>query len=251
MEYTGERIVKGHRENTVYHVFFEHLYRYCFAKRYCRDRAVLDAGCGTGYGTYELSKSARKVVGIDISKEAIDFCKDNYRRQNIEFLEMDIRNMEFRESSFDCVVSFETLEHIDKQEKFLEEVKRVLKPGGMFIISTPDKEYYAKRFINDHNCFHKKEFSRVEFENLLRQYFTIKGLYGQVTVHQVDKSHLITDASGDKSLFKNFVRRTVVKNSILYKLFVILSVKKIRYAVRRLDEKMGYVYLIAVCINTP
>lgn len=264
MEYTGERVVKEPKEITIYYVFFEHIYRYCFARRYCRNKVVLDAGCGTGYGTYELSKSARKVIGIDISKEAIDFCKNNYAQPNIEFLEMDIRNMKFEEDFFDCMVSFETLEHIEEQEKFLEEVKRVLKPGGLFIISTPDRESYHKRFAGgNHNRFHKKDFSRAEFECLLKKYLNIERLYGQVVIRQADKNFSISGVSGNKSLshtflrrkkrdlFKDFVRRTVVKNAILYNLFVILTLKKRRYAVKPLNEKKDYVYLIAVCINVP
>jgi len=252
MEYTGERVVKERKEITLYYVFFEHFYRYCFARRYCRDKIVLDAGCGTGYGTYELSQSAKKVIGIDISDEAIDFCRNNYSRQNIEFLEMDIKNMNFEKDTFDCVVSFEALEHIEGQERFLAEVKRVLRPGGIFIISTPDRDNYCRRFVTgNHNRFHKKEFSKVEFETLLKQYFRIDGVFGQVAVTQGDGKSLVTKGLGRESPFKDFVRRIVVKNIMLYKLFVILTLKKRRYTVRPFDEKARYVYLIAVCINEP
>lgn len=250
MEYTGERVVKERDKNTLYYVFFEHFYRYCLARGYCRNKLVLDAGCGTGYGTYELSKFAKKVTGIDISEQAIDFCKNNYAQPNIEFLTMDFRTMDFKTSSFDCVVSFEILEHIVEQEKFLEEVKRVLKPGGKLIISTPDKENYRKGFAKgDYNRFHKRELSRHEFEHLLRSYFSIERLYGQVEVGKSKKNISTNGTAVKKSSFKNFVRRLVVKNTLLYKLFVVMTLKRIRYAVRPLDEYKQYTYLIAVCVN--
>lgn len=251
MEYTGERVVKGRNKNTIYYVFLEHFYRYCFARRYCLNKVVLDSGCGTGYGAYELSKSARKVIGIDIAKEAIDFCRNNYTKANIEFLEMDIRSIKFDSQSFDCVVSFETLEHIYEQEQFLQEVKRVLKPGGILIISTPDKENYRKRFVgDDQNRFHKKELSRDEFNRLLERYFTIRQVYGQVVMPQINRNLSGAEGSNDKSLFKDFLRRSVEKNNILCRLFVVLSLKKRRYAVRLLNKRKKYIYLIAVCINS-
>ena len=187
------------------------------------------------------------MVGIDISQEAIDFCMENYALPHVEFKRMDFRKMVFENDSFDCVVSFETLEHIVEQEKFLQEVKRILRPGGLFLVSTPDKDHYCKGFNeSESNPFHKKEFSRREFETLLKQHFRVDRMYGQVTAPH---SENVVSPSCNEPQFKIYLRQVVVQNSILYKLFVIFSGKKKRYSPRPLDGRSGSVYLIGVCVN--
>lgn len=88
----------------------------------------MDATCGTGYGSsLLLEKGAKKVIGIDISKDTIDYCNHNFNKENLQFKIDDCRKLNLENLYFDVVVSFETLEHLSEPELFLSEIKRVLK----------------------------------------------------------------------------------------------------------------------------
>lgn len=153
-----------------------HLKRYEFAKQFCKDKVVLDAACGVGYGSNYLAGAAEKVVGLDISREAIAYAKKYYQRQNIHFEIADIHNLNFPDGYFDAVCSFETIEHLDNLQNFLAEVRRVLKKQGVFIVSTPQAK---KTFSSPENPYHKTEFSKNDFQGLLNKYFADVQILGQ------------------------------------------------------------------------
>src|SRR5687767_14783250 len=88
-----------------------HLDRYQFAKPHCAKKVVLDAACGTGYGSEILADSATRLVGIDCDKGAIEYASRHYRRENAEFHVAYVEATEFGPGAFDVVVSFETVEH--------------------------------------------------------------------------------------------------------------------------------------------
>jgi SAM-dependent methyltransferase len=150
-----------------------HLKRYEFALPHCVDRAVLDAGCGVGYGTAFLAERARRVVGVDRSEEAIAYARRRYMRPNVEFEVADLLELPAAAEAFDAVCCFETIEHLPDQDAFLEEVRRVLRPGGAFLVSTP------RAGTAGENPFHERELSPAEFERLLRASFESVELYGQ------------------------------------------------------------------------
>jgi ubiquinone/menaquinone biosynthesis C-methylase UbiE len=163
-EWTGERLETGiHSQVTA-----EHLHRYALAMEYVQDKIVLDIACGEGYGTNLLAQKAKSVVGVDIDRSTINEAKDKYRKSNLSFLESSAT---LADHSIDVVVSFETLEHTSDHGQFLSEIKRVLKPGGLLIISTPDKKWYSDK-TGYSNPFHQKELYRNEFEALLKKQFT-------------------------------------------------------------------------------
>lgn len=114
----------------------EGLARYKFATKYVHGKTVLDVACGSGYGSNMLKNFAKEVYGVDYSREAVKYAKEFYR--DIAFLVASAEYLPFKEGVFDTVVSFETIEHLRKPEKFVEDVKRILKgSGGLTIISTP------------------------------------------------------------------------------------------------------------------
>lgn len=94
-------------------------------------------------------------------------------------MHMDGTKLGFKNSTFDVVCSFETIEHIENYKGFLSEIQRVLKPEGLFIVSTPSKEIFSRYSNRPLDPFHVKEFSTAEFSNTLRQYFVDIVLYGQ------------------------------------------------------------------------
>ncbi|MBZ4687982.1 MAG: glycosyltransferase [Clostridiales bacterium] len=178
MKFTGERFIPGISVSD--ELAIEHYQRYYSIINAAKDKIIVDAGTGEGYGAYILAGYAKKVYGIDISKEAVVHAKNRYKKENLEFVESSIENLPFEDNSVDVVVSFETIEHVDEniQRKFLEEVKRVLKDDGLLIISTPDKEIYTDK-VNYKNEFHKKEFYEYEFYNFLSRYFDNIDIYYQ------------------------------------------------------------------------
>jgi SAM-dependent methyltransferase len=153
-----------------------HLKRYEFARPWCGGRTVLDAGCGVGYGTAQLAEVAASVVGVDRDEDAISYARERYARPNAEFRTGDLLDLDMPDDSFDVVCSFETIEHLDDVEAFLAEIVRVLRPDGVFLVSTPRVDETTRA---PENPFHRVELSPGDFEALLRRSFREVELYGQ------------------------------------------------------------------------
>jgi SAM-dependent methyltransferase len=175
IEFTGERFIPGTRGE----IWVEHWHRYHFAARWAAGRRVLDVACGEGYGTALLARGAARVTGVDLAPAAIAHARATYAAlANVEFVEASCTRLPLADASFDVVVSFETLEHIAEQEAFLDEAARVLAPGGVLVLSCPNKlEYSDKRqFANE---FHVKELYREELARLVGARFPDADWYGQ------------------------------------------------------------------------
>jgi SAM-dependent methyltransferase len=153
-----------------------HLKRYEFARPWCGGRTVLDAGCGVGYGAAHLAEVAASVVGVDRDEDAIAYARERYARPNVEFRVGKLLDLDAADGSFDVVCSFETIEHLDDVEAFLAEVVRVLRPEGVFLVSTPRVD---ETTASPENPFHRLELSASDFEALLRRFFGEVELYGQ------------------------------------------------------------------------
>jgi SAM-dependent methyltransferase len=168
-----ERIVPDETEPGIVAL---HLKRYEFALPWCRGAEVLDAGCGVGYGSSFLGEVAARVVGVDRDEPAIAYARARYGGPNVEFRVGDVAALDFPDASFDTVCAFETIEHVDDADAFVGEVARVLRPGGVFLVSTPRAEETTTAPANP---FHQVELSRADFESLLRRFFGEVELYGQ------------------------------------------------------------------------
>jgi SAM-dependent methyltransferase len=174
-EFTGERIIPGQVDVDLLN---EHVARYTFAARLARGKRVLDAGCGAGYGSAELAQAADSVVGVDRAAEAIAFARANYCLPNLRFEQASCDALPHPSGSFDLVVAFEVIEHLDHWREFLLEVRRVLAPAGQLIISTPNKLYYTEsRGLTGANPFHVHEFDFEEFQSELQAVFPHVSMY--------------------------------------------------------------------------
>lgn len=165
--FTGERLTTDKPGQ----IEFEHLHRYFVARELCRDLDVLDVAAGEGYGSAYLAQCARSVVGAEITPDVVIHAGASYRKPNLAFTCADARHLPFAAASFDVVTSFETIEHFAEQDAFLDEVTRVLRPGGLFIVSSPDRDIYSPPG-GKVNEFHVKELSHSEFAHLLRSRFS-------------------------------------------------------------------------------
>jgi len=179
LEFTGERFTP----ECVREIRYEHFHRYAFARQLVAGRQVLDAACGEGYGSALLASSASRVTGVDLSAESIDHARGRYRSDNLDFRVADCLELPFAADSFDCVVSFETLEHLSNHDGLLREFRRVLRPDGFLVLSSPDKAIYTDKLQN-RNAFHRRELYRAEFEALLQTHFPAFRLYGQKLLFQ-------------------------------------------------------------------
>lgn len=166
LEFNGERFTP----ECVREIWYEHFQRYAFAAELVKNKKVLDAACGEGYGSAHLALRAHSVSAVDVSDAAIRHARERYDSENLEFRVADCCALPFADDQFDCIVSFETLEHLEDQEGMLKEFRRVLEPGGVLLISSPDKAVYTDRYHNE-NEFHVRELYRHELENLLAAQF--------------------------------------------------------------------------------
>ncbi len=150
----------------------EHMARYTFAARLSRGKRVLDAGCGAGYGSAELALQALSVSGVDVAAEAVEFAREHYQAPNLEFAQGSCTALPYGDACFDLVVAFEVIEHLENWREFLLEARRVMAPGGQFIVSTPNKLYYTEsRGAQGANPFHVHEFEFGEFREELCRIF--------------------------------------------------------------------------------
>lgn len=166
LAFTGERMTTERKGQ----VEFEHFHRYCLARDLCVGKDVLDVASGEGYGAALLAGVARRVSGLEINADVVAHAIAGYHLSNLEFLQGDAHTLPFPDASFDVVVSFETLEHLRDQVAFLAEVKRVMRPDGVVIISTPDRAVYSAPGQQP-NRYHVLELSYAEFTDRLGTFF--------------------------------------------------------------------------------
>jgi 2-polyprenyl-3-methyl-5-hydroxy-6-metoxy-1,4-benzoquinol methylase len=155
--------------------FWEHVFRYEFACRHLANSQILDIASGEGYGTHALALKPNDVIGIDISQEAVSHAIKKY---NLDFRVGNAESIPLPSNSMDAVVSYETIEHVPNPRDFINEVARVLKPGGKLFISTPNANTYLAG--TDSNPFHCSELTLKEFLALLDSNFTLQSIHGQI-----------------------------------------------------------------------
>jgi SAM-dependent methyltransferase len=174
-EFTGERLIPGQVDVDLLN---EHLARYSFAGRLARGKRVLDAGCGAGYGSAELARTAARVVGADVAQEAVDFACAHYQAPNLVFERASCTSLPHPDGAFDLVVAFEVIEHLPDWRGFLAEVRRLLAACGQFVVSTPNRLYYTEsRGAEGANPFHVHEFDFDEFRGELEAVFPHVSLF--------------------------------------------------------------------------
>jgi 2-polyprenyl-3-methyl-5-hydroxy-6-metoxy-1,4-benzoquinol methylase len=174
LENTGERMIpEFHKDSLIYG---EHLTRYIAAEKLVKDKIVLDIASGSGYGTHLLAGSAKKVFGIDVDSDTIEYAKAHFAAKNIVYKIGNGESIPLPDDSVDVVVTFETIEHVPNYKKFVKEIKRVLKEEGLAVISTPNDLEFAEG-----NHFHLHEFTYDELVKLVKKDFAYVDSYFQGT----------------------------------------------------------------------
>jgi len=175
MEFTGERYVPTEAGE----IRHEHLHRYAWCARLVEGKDVLDIACGEGYGSAMLARRARSVKGVDIASDAVAHASATYQDiHGLEFMQGNAAEIPLGDNSVDVVVSFETIEHHDRHREMLSEIRRVLRPDGLLVISSPNRVVYSE-LAGHHNEFHVKELDFAEFDAVLQEQFDNICYFGQ------------------------------------------------------------------------
>jgi ubiquinone/menaquinone biosynthesis C-methylase UbiE len=178
MDFTGERFIPEVQGN----IELEHYHRYLQAAELAEGKTVLDIASGEGYGSALLAVKAARVIGVDIDRDAVDHAKNRYQKDNLTYVVGNCADIPLPTASIDLVVSFETIEHHEQHEQMMLEIKRVLKPDGILLISSPDKRNYSD-IPGFNNPYHVKELYDHEFKKLIESHFRHACYYSQRVVY--------------------------------------------------------------------
>ncbi len=167
-----DRSFIGHRD-----ILTRSLARYHFVTPHVRG-VTLDIGCGRGYGFDVIERNTTTRIGVDVS---YDFLKEaQFRYPELSFARASGSLLSFKNASFDTVIAFEVIEHIEEDTAFLYEVKRLIRGDGLVAISTPNKYVSSGTESKPLNPFHVREYTAIEFYNILSKVFSSTIIYGQL-----------------------------------------------------------------------
>jgi SAM-dependent methyltransferase len=174
LEPTGERMILEHYKSSPedYVIYLLHVATYDFAEQFTKAKRVLDYGCGSGYGAARIARSAGHVTAVDVADDAIDYARSQYPADNLDFRTIDpSQPLPFPDGSFDTVLSFQVFEHVADTERYLAEIRRVLRPGGQLVLVTPDRSTRLLPMQKPWNRWHLKEYSARSLGDRVRRHF--------------------------------------------------------------------------------
>ncbi len=163
MALTGERTVPGLPEENYWFRRHEVVYRRLVQR--CRGRDVLEAGCGEGYGADLIADVAAGVIGLDYDETAVAHVRARYPR--VDMRHGNLAELPLPDGAVDVVVNFQVIEHLWDQGQFVAECARVLRPGGVLMMSTPNRITFSPGRDTPVNPFHTRELNADELTELL------------------------------------------------------------------------------------
>lgn len=172
---TGERTIPGLAEENYWFRRHEVVYQRLAPR--CADREVLEAGCGEGYGADLIAAVARRVIGLDYDEAAVAHVGVRYPR--VQVMRGNLAELPLPDHAVDVVVNFQVIEHLWDQAQFITECARVLRPGGLLMVSTPNRITFSPGRDTPINPFHTRELNAEELRTLLVDGgFSMDGVYG-------------------------------------------------------------------------
>jgi 2-polyprenyl-3-methyl-5-hydroxy-6-metoxy-1,4-benzoquinol methylase len=157
----------------------EHVLRYDWVRDFVKNKIVLDIACGAGFGTYKLAAegAAAKVTGYDIDEKTVRYASLRNRHGNIDF---EVKNAEsfYTGKQYDVIVSFETIEHLDKPGIFLKDINSALNDNGACFISTPISD--VPENTHPDNVYHRREWGFRKFHEFVSGYLRVEKIFLQL-----------------------------------------------------------------------
>lgn len=195
MAKTAERIAPERFDTREeYLLYLRHAYAYEYAKSRIKSTdEVIEVGSGEGYGTNLLSGAAARVVGLDIDKATVEHASKKYASDKVRFALYDGSAIPFADRSFDVAVSFQVIEHIRDDAGHVAEIRRILKPGGVLVLTTPNRNYRLHPGQKPWNRFHIREYDPHQLEATLRRTFPdalVLGIRGSEEVQAIEKARV-------------------------------------------------------------
>jgi SAM-dependent methyltransferase len=150
--------------------------RYLFVAPHLRG-SVLDIGCGRGYGLEIVEGKGLTAVGVDVSLQFLRAARA--RLATAPLVNASGDGLPFASGSFDSIISFDVIEHIDDDQRFLDEVRRTTRQGAFIAVSSPNRLAASGRRRIPLNRFHVREYASDEFYSLLSGTFSSVTMFGQ------------------------------------------------------------------------
>lgn len=150
-----------------------------------KSQKILEAGCGTGNYVVSLTKMGHNVIGIELDNKRVKIAKEYMKKYGINeenIIQGDLQDLPFSDNSFDAIFSHGVIEHIHNHEKAVNELYRVLKPGGYALITVPSRIssftiskitlQIIDKIFNTHlwNIGYEKSFTKWKFKKTLQQF---------------------------------------------------------------------------------
>jgi SAM-dependent methyltransferase len=168
--------------------YLVHLKAYEEMRELCRDQSTLDWGCNTGFGMQVLLRNGARPSGLDLSTRSVEAARQRLTSSQVE--QFDGRRAPFADASFDVVVSFQVVEHIVDYDAYFSEIRRVLRPGGRAVFTTPNAVLRVDPGAKPWNPFHVREFTAAELRALLSKWFgeiQVRGLFAVDEVYWIER----------------------------------------------------------------
>jgi len=188
---TGERTVPGVPHENYW--FRRHEAAYEFLLPYATDATatVLDVGCGEGYGAARFAGAAGRVVGVDYDAGTVAHAATRYR--TARFVRGNLAALPVRSASVDVLATLQVIEHVWDHAQFVGECRRVLRPGGRLLVTTPNRLTFSPGRDTPDNPFHTHEFTAAELRELLSRAgfvdLDVRGLHAGPRLQTLDRKH--------------------------------------------------------------
>ncbi|WP_052344694.1 class I SAM-dependent methyltransferase [Thermocrispum municipale] len=160
---SGERTVPGVQEENYW--FRRHEAAYRALLPLCRDAVVLEAGCGEGYGANMIAEVAERVVAVDYDEDCVRHVAETYA--SVRPVRGNLAVLPLSDQSVDVVANLQVIEHLWDQHGFLTECRRVLRPGGPLLCTTPNRLTFTPDSDTPLNPYHTRELTADELAELL------------------------------------------------------------------------------------